>query len=296
MPFADPPGAADRGERLAGDPLRARRRAARPRARTSRIPAGGGRSSGCWTGARRSAPSSGSTWRCRRCNGAQRQRRMIDTGLEPARGLRGRRWPRRATLMRPAHRGGDQMSTGEGDPSGTGQAGPRKRSCGRLRGGARRLRVEHVLLEQRGGAGQPRDAPDRAGAGHRGRARPRPGPARDRVDPGAAAAARAGRPGADRTDPRRAVAAAARVRRGSGDRPGGGTPQRARAGLDPRGNPAPRRPGSAGIARRSGGSGPPSAASRAATAAARGGAAASPASPDRPSAAAACGCRASSLG
>ncbi len=80
VPDRRPAEPADRGERLARAALRARRRAARSRA-AGALPGGRARSTGCWRGPRRSAPSSGSTSRCPALNGAQRQRRMLETGM-----------------------------------------------------------------------------------------------------------------------------------------------------------------------------------------------------------------------
>ena len=79
VPFADPAAAADRGEHVAGDPLRARRPADRS-ASAARSTRRARRSSGWPRGRRRCAPSSASSPRFPERNGAQRQRRMIEAG------------------------------------------------------------------------------------------------------------------------------------------------------------------------------------------------------------------------
>ena len=74
VPFEDLAGAPDRGEHVARDPLRPRRAADRPRARRG-VPARERRSTACWRGRRRCAPSSASSPAFPEHNGAQRQRR-----------------------------------------------------------------------------------------------------------------------------------------------------------------------------------------------------------------------------
>ena len=73
----DLPGPADRGEHVAGDPLRAGRPAARPRGAGDRGVPGrrGARPPAAWSGVDAALPE---------LNGAQRQRRMIDAGATPA--------------------------------------------------------------------------------------------------------------------------------------------------------------------------------------------------------------------
>ena len=74
-----PAGAVHRGELLARDPLRPRRPADRhPHAH--RVPGGGGCGAAARLDRARRAPSSASTRRCRRENGAQRQRRAFEEG------------------------------------------------------------------------------------------------------------------------------------------------------------------------------------------------------------------------
>ena len=83
-----PGAAADRGEHVAGDPLRARRPADRPRAR-ARSTRRARRSSGWPRGPSRCAPSSGSSSSFPERNGAQRQRAHDRGRGEPRGGLRG---------------------------------------------------------------------------------------------------------------------------------------------------------------------------------------------------------------
>ena len=70
----------DRGEPLAGDPLRRWRADDRLPARRGGADAGGC-SSSCSTGPSRRARSSGSTWRCPERNGAQRAREALGGGV-----------------------------------------------------------------------------------------------------------------------------------------------------------------------------------------------------------------------
>ena len=79
MPYERPAGRADRGELLAGDPLRAGRQADRPGAGGG-VPGGGGRAIGCSRGRRRRGRRSASTCACPSENGAQRQRRALAQG------------------------------------------------------------------------------------------------------------------------------------------------------------------------------------------------------------------------
>ena len=154
----------------------------------------GGRAAARVDGAR-CAPSSGSRSRCPQLNGAQRQRRMLERGRRPApRSTRRSVAETRETYAGALeHCGGDAMSTGSEQP-----AADRRGAARRLRGGDQADPRRAGAARARRDARQPRDAPHRARAGHRGRARSRAGAARDRGDPGAAAAARAGRARAGR--------------------------------------------------------------------------------------------------
>ena len=74
-----PAAAAGRGEPLARDPLRARRADDRPRARRG-VPGGRARRPAAGLDRARAGRARASTWRCRRENGAQRQRRALAEG------------------------------------------------------------------------------------------------------------------------------------------------------------------------------------------------------------------------
>ena len=107
VPFERPAAAADRGELLARDPLRARRQADRPRRAREEFPAAAVARAAARVDRARRAPRSASTRRCRRENGAQRQRRALEQGRLDRGGLRGRGGGDPAHLR---GRGGERVS------------------------------------------------------------------------------------------------------------------------------------------------------------------------------------------
>ena len=146
VPHVDLPEPADRGERVARDPVRARRRAAGPRARRA-IP----RRSRVRTAAAvdRAGPSElGIDIALPPRNGAQRQRRLLETGMDLHEIYAAVR-PRPATPILEfwKHRGGDSVSTGYTgeDPS---QAATEEELRAAYEAEIKKIRVEQVLLEQ----------------------------------------------------------------------------------------------------------------------------------------------------
>ena len=114
VPFDDPPGRADRGELLAGDPPRARRQADRPRPAARSIRRRRARDR-LWPGPRRRAALLGIERRPAEENGAQRQQRALAGGSLDRGRLSPPRWRHAAHLR---GRGGGAVSEPQPEPRG----------------------------------------------------------------------------------------------------------------------------------------------------------------------------------